>query len=80
VTRARRQYDAVDPANRLVAVEIERRWNQALTTEAQLEAELATLQQGREQPLTDLQKRELWSFARDLPILWGDPRSLPELQ
>jgi hypothetical protein len=78
VTRARRQYDAVDPANRLVAVELERRWNQALTTEAQLEAELVTLQQGREHPLTDLQKRELLSFARDLPILWGDPRSLPE--
>jgi DNA invertase Pin-like site-specific DNA recombinase len=77
-TRTRRQYDAVDPANRLVAVELERRWNQALTTEAQLEAELVTLQQGREHPLTDLQKRELLSFARDLPILWGNPRSLPE--
>ena len=50
VTRARRQYDGVDPANRLVAAELERRWNQALTTEAQLEAELATLQQGREAP------------------------------
>jgi hypothetical protein len=59
---ARRQYDAVDPANRLVAAELERRWNQALTTEAQLEAELATLQQGRERPLTDTQKRELLSF------------------
>src|SRR6266478_1708131 len=42
VTHARRQYDAVDPANRLVAAELERRWNQALTAEAQLEAELAT--------------------------------------
>jgi len=78
VTRARRQYDVVDPANRLVAAELERRWNQALTTEAQLEAELVTLQQGREHPLTDLQKRELLSFARDLPGLWEDPRSLPE--
>jgi hypothetical protein len=45
VTRARRQYDAVDPTNRLVAAEVERRWNQALTTEAQLEAELVTLQE-----------------------------------
>jgi hypothetical protein len=26
---ARRQYDAVDPANRLVAGELERRWNEA---------------------------------------------------
>jgi hypothetical protein len=78
VTRARRQYDAVDPANRLVAAELERRWNQALTTQAQLEAELVTLQEGRERPLTDIQKRELLSFARDLPRLWDDPQSLPE--
>src|SRR5262249_5075819 len=28
--RARRQFDAVDPANRLVADELERRWNAAL--------------------------------------------------
>ena len=27
VTRTRRQYDAVDPANRLVAAELKRRWN-----------------------------------------------------
>ena len=38
VIRARRQYDEVDPSNRLVAAELERRWNQALTTEAQMEA------------------------------------------
>ncbi len=78
VTRARRQYDVVDPANRLVAAELERRWNQALTSEAQIEAELGTLQQGRERPLTDTQKRELLAFARDLPILWDDPHSLPK--
>jgi excisionase family DNA binding protein len=78
VTHARRQYDAVDPANRLVAAELERRWNQALTTEAQLEAELATLQQVRERPLSDGQKRDLLDFARDLPKLWEDPHSSPE--
>jgi len=27
-SHARRQYDAVDPANRLVAGELERRWNE----------------------------------------------------
>src|SRR4029077_14066258 len=30
VTHARRQYDAVDPDNRLVAGELERRWNERL--------------------------------------------------
>jgi hypothetical protein len=78
VTRARRQYDAVDPSNRLVAAELERRWNQALTTEAQLQAELVTLQQHREEPITEELKRELLSFAGDLPKLWDDPHSLPE--
>ena len=79
VTRARRQYDAVDPANRLVAAALERRWNQALTTEAQLEAELLTLQhQSREHPLTDTAKRELLALARDLPALWDDPQRAPE--
>jgi len=75
VARARRQYDVVDPENRLVAAELERRWNQALTTEAQLEAELVTLQESREQPLTKSQKHDLLSFAQDLPRLWDDPES-----
>jgi len=78
VNHARRQYDAVDPSNRLVAAELELRWNQALTTEAQLEAELGTLQQARERPLNDAQKRELMEFAQDLPRLWDDPRSSAE--
>ena len=78
VTHARRQYDAVDPANRLVAAELERRWNQALTTEAEIEAELATLQRGRERPIADAQKREMLDLARDLPRLWDDSHSSPE--
>jgi excisionase family DNA binding protein len=78
VARARRQYDAVDPDNRLVAAELERRWNQALSTEAKLEAELAVLQQGKTHPLSDTQKQELLALGQDLPSLWNDPRSLPE--
>ena len=41
--RARRQYDAVDPDNRLVAGELERRWNAALAAVDVLEKELETL-------------------------------------
>src|ERR1017187_10964053 len=43
VTRARRQYDAVDPGNRLLAGGVERRWDQALTTEGEPEAPLVTV-------------------------------------
>ena len=38
--RARQQYDAVDPLNRLVAGELERRWNQALQRVTELEEAL----------------------------------------
>jgi hypothetical protein len=35
--RAQKQYDAADPENRLVAEELERRWNQALQRVAEVE-------------------------------------------
>ncbi len=38
---ARRQYDAVDPQNRLVAAELERRWNEGLAEVARQEERLA---------------------------------------
>src|SRR5499426_2037161 len=44
VAHARRQYDAVDPANRLVAGELERRWNDALQVVHRIEAEIAALE------------------------------------
>jgi excisionase family DNA binding protein len=78
VAHARRQYDAVDPSNRLVAAELERRWNRTLSAEADIEAEIDALEDGREHPITDAQKRELMDFARDLPRLWDDPHSSPE--
>ena len=48
----------VDPSNRLVAAELERRWNQALTKEAEVEAELIILREQREEPITEERKRE----------------------
>jgi putative tryptophan/tyrosine transport system substrate-binding protein len=39
--RAFRQYDAADPANRLVTGELEARWNKALARVAEVEAEIA---------------------------------------
>jgi hypothetical protein len=39
-TRARRQYDTVDPDNRLVAGELERRWNKCLAAVARIEDEI----------------------------------------
>ena len=46
---ARRQYDAVDPDNRLVASELERRWNERLEVVRQREEAVSALLASREQ-------------------------------
>ena len=52
--RAERQYDAVEPENRLVADTLERRWNEALSRVGELDRRLAELksEQSR-QPIPD---------------------------
>jgi DNA invertase Pin-like site-specific DNA recombinase len=78
VTRARRQYDAVDATNRLVAAELERRWNEALKAQAHFEAELAALQKEIQPPLSDSTKKELLAVAHDVARLWNHPLSTAE--
>jgi len=48
VDRARCQYDLADPANRLVAGELESRWNVALSRMAELDRQLTELDQALE--------------------------------
>ena len=80
VARAQCQYDAVDPLNRLVAGELERRWNQALRIQSQLEEELAVLQRKHTAPLSDATRAELLALGDNLPQLWDHPNSPPELK
>ena len=47
VERARRQYAAVEPENRLVARTLERAWEAALSEQAQLEAEYERLKRDK---------------------------------
>lgn len=70
VELARRQYDAVDPDNRLVARELERRFERALTSFAQVEADAARRRQELERPLGAAEQEQLRSFARNLASLW----------
>jgi excisionase family DNA binding protein len=78
VARAHRQYDAVDCTNRLVAAELERRWNEALQAQQQLEEELECLHSEQPSPLGPDTKQELLTLAEDLPQLWEHPDSSPE--
>ena len=60
---ARRQYDAVDPVNRLVAGELERRWNEALQTVARIEADIAAMVARRPPPLGDKEREQLMALG-----------------
>ena len=62
--RARRQYDASEPENRLVARELERRWEEALRQQRHLEEEYARF--GRTQPagLSAAERAQIAALAR----------------
>jgi DNA invertase Pin-like site-specific DNA recombinase len=68
---AQRQYDAVDPANRLVAAELERRWNQKLERVAQLERAYAQAECDAERNLTAEERAAITELSQDLPALWS---------
>ena len=70
---ARRQYDAVDPANRLVAAELERRWNEALQTVRRIEAEIAATVAARPPPLGERERQQLIRLGADLQLAWSHP-------
>ena len=73
VAHARRQYDAVDPANRLVAGELERRWNAALETVENIERDMAANAVLRSPPLDEQQKQQLMALGADLERAWSHP-------
>jgi len=71
--RARRQYDAVDPGHRLVAAELERRWNAALDAVAAQERVVTEL--AGAVPATAPDRGALLALAEDLPSVWHDART-----
>jgi hypothetical protein len=68
---AQRQYDAVDPANRLVTAELERRWNEKLERVAQLERAYAQAEQDAEWNLTPDERAAITELSQDLPAIWS---------
>jgi DNA invertase Pin-like site-specific DNA recombinase len=71
--RARRQYDVVDPANRLVARELERQWEAKLAEGQRLEEEYARFRAEQPRHLTAADRARIESLATDLPGLWHGP-------
>jgi len=77
--RAKRQYDAVEPENRLVATELETRWNAALHEVSEIEGRLAELD-ATCKPLSSIQRQRLMELGSDLAQAWDHPAATPQLR
>lgn len=64
VDLAERRHEAVDPANRLIASTLEKRWNDAMQRLLELEAELANFERQTLRTITAEQKRQILQLAR----------------
>ena len=71
--RARRQYDTVEPENRLVARSLERAWEERLRIVEQVEAEYERWR--REQPLAlgDAERAEILAVGENITDVWHAP-------
>ncbi|HEY4045634.1 MAG TPA: hypothetical protein VGM27_02105 [Acidobacteriaceae bacterium] len=72
--RIERQYQAGEPENRLVAAELEKRWNGALTHVAEMGGRLEEASAAMPQ-LTQEQRQQLLALVDDLDRAWCHPRS-----
>jgi DNA invertase Pin-like site-specific DNA recombinase len=68
--RAHRQYHACEPENRLVARELERRWEEALRQQRQLEEEFEGWKRSLPSRLSAQDEEAIRALAADLPGLW----------
>lgn len=67
-----RRYESVDPEQRLVAAELEARWNSALQKVNELENKLHEFDE-QTQSAAMPNKQVLMSLAQDLPAIWNSP-------
>jgi DNA invertase Pin-like site-specific DNA recombinase len=75
-TLAERQFNRVDPDNRLVASELERRWESALVELRQAEDALARRKAAAATAVDKIEpqlRAQVVSLGRRLPELWADP-------
>ena len=72
---AQRQYLLARPENRLVVDNLERQWNEKLTSLAQAEEEYSRMSKSQPSALTDADRNRIHALASDLPRVWNDPRT-----
>ena len=70
VQRAERQYQAVEPENRLVARGLEQQWEKALRAQRELREEYDRFLNEQPPRLTDEERSRILAVAADIPTLW----------
>jgi excisionase family DNA binding protein len=71
--RSHRQYDAVEPENRLVAGDLERRWNERLAEVARLEGEIRVARETLPTAITETERTQMLALGTDVARLWNHP-------
>lgn len=71
--RAFRQFDAVEPENRLVARTLEKQWNDSLSRLEQVKARIRQHKKTSHDRLSKSEEDELHRLAHNLPAIWNAP-------
>jgi DNA invertase Pin-like site-specific DNA recombinase len=77
VDLARRRYEQVDPANRLVAASLERRWEEAMARLEAIRGCYAEFQASSPATITEGQRERILALVDDLPRLWHASATSP---
>jgi hypothetical protein len=77
VERAFRQYNAVEPENRLVARSLEKQWEEALVAEEELKMEYERFLSQQASPLSKEEREAIRQLAVDIPKIWNADNTTP---
>lgn len=77
VERAKRQYSAVEPENRLVVRSLESQWEEALAVQEKLKQEQSRFLEKIPATLSEEERNAIRKLADDIPALWNAPTTTP---
>lgn len=77
VERAFRQYNSVEPENRLVARSLERQWEEALAAEEELKTEYERFLSQQPATLSSEERDAIRQLSADIPAIWHAPGTTP---
>jgi DNA invertase Pin-like site-specific DNA recombinase len=78
VERAARQYHAVEPENRMVARELENRWEEAIVKQRETEEAYSRFENQQPSRLSEEEKQSVRSLCHDIPTLWHTASTSPQ--